>query len=132
MSLSLSIGKTYSFSTVSPVFLGSKIVNAKLKSIADAETARKFAPIDQVWAQVYPTLPTGTINDVNAAVFYIFEALNKTTVVMAAPWIVEDSLTLIEATTITVTLSNASLSDVEKVRLALTATGFSNFAIQTS
>ena len=132
MSTVLSIGKTYSFSTVSPVFLGSKIVNARLKSIADAETARKFAPIDQVWAQVYPTLPTGTVNDVNATVFYIFEGLNKSTVVMAQPWIVEDSLLLVEATTITATLSGASLNDVEKVRLALVACGFSNFVIQTS
>ena len=130
--MNLTIGKTYTFSTISPVFLGSKIVNAKLKSIADADTARKFAPIDQTWAQVYPSLPLGTVNDANIVTFYLFETLNKSTVVMAAPWIVEDSVELITATTITATLSSASLSDVEKLRLALVASGFTNFTLKTS
>ena len=40
------LGVTYSFNTRSPVFLGARIERAKLKSIVDADIARKFAPID--------------------------------------------------------------------------------------
>ena len=129
--MNLNIGKVYSFNTKSPVFLGASIERAKLKSIVDADTARRFAPIDQLHAQIYPTLPTGTPNDVNASTYYIFEGMNKSTVVMSEDWIVESSIEIIEHVEITVMIPRASLSDIQKVRTALSAANIKDFAITT-
>lgn len=121
----------YSFNTKSPVFLGASIERAKLKSIVDADTARRFAPIDQLHAQIYPTLPTGTPNDVNASTYYIFEGMNKSTIVFSEDWIVESSIEVIEHIEIVVTVPRASLSDIQKVRTALSAANIKDFAITT-
>jgi len=129
--LNLIIGKVYSFNTKSPVFLGASIERAKLKSIVDADTARRFAPIDQLHAQIYPTLPTGTPNDVNASTYYIFEGMNKSTIVFSEDWIVESSIEVIEHIEIVVTVPRASLSDIQKVRTALSAANIKDFAITT-
>ena len=129
--MNLNIGKVYSFNTKSPVFLGASIERAKLKSIVDADTARRFAPIDQLHAQIYPTLPTGTPNDVNASTYYIFEGMNKSTIVFSEDWIVESSIEVIEHIEIVVTIPRASLSDIQKVRTALSAANIKDFAITT-
>lgn len=129
--MNLSIGKVYTFNTQSPVFLGAVIERAKLSSIVDATTARKFAPIDQIFAQVYPSLPPGSPNDVNAAIYYVFEGLNKSVVVLAENWIVENSIQLIEHVSIRVDIPRMSLSDVEVVRRALSAANLKDFVITT-
>ncbi len=129
--VSLEIGKVYTFNTLSPVFLGAVITRAKLKSIVDADTARRFAPIDQLHAQVYPTLPQGSPKDVNASIYYVFEGLNKSSVVLAASWIDMTSVEVIEHIDITIRIPQASLSDIEKARIALAAAGFKDFAIES-
>lgn len=131
MTVAFEIGKVYTFNTLSPVFLGAIIERAKLKSIVDADTARRFAPIDQLHAQVYPTLPANSPKDVNSSVYYIFEGQNKSTVVLSKSWIDETSIEVIEHIDITVRIPQASLSDIEKVRIALSAAGFKDFSIQS-
>ena len=126
---SFQIGKVYTFNTLSPVFLGAVISRAKLKSIVDAETARKFAPIDQLHAQVYPTLPANSPRDVNSSIYYIFEGQNKSTIVLAAPWIDFTSIEVIQHIDITIRIPQSSLEDVEKARIALSAAGFKDFEI---
>ena len=130
--MNLIIGKTYTFSTASPVFLGSVIESAKLKAIVDADTARLFKPIDQLFASIYPSLPAGTPNDVTAVQYYVFEGLNGAKIVMAETWIVESSIKVIEHVTIKVEIPSASLADVETVRLALAAAGVKDFVISTT
>lgn len=131
MTVALEIGKIYTFNTLSPVFLGAVITRAKLKSIVDADMARRFAPIDQLHAQVYPTLPVGSPKDVNASVYYVFEGQNKTNIVVAEGWIDLTSLEVVEHINITVRIPQASLGDIEKVRIALSAAGFKDFAIES-
>lgn len=125
----LEIGKVYTFNTKSPVFLGAKHERVKLKSILDADTARKFAPIDQLHAQVYPTMPAGTPREIDASMYYVFEAPNRSQVVLSALWIEESSIEVIEHVDITVRMPQSSIGDIEKVRIALTASGFKDFQI---
>ena len=131
MTVAFEIGKVYTFNTLSPVFLGAIIERAKLKSIVDADTARRFAPIDQLHAQVYPTLPANSPKDVASSIYYIFEGQNKSTVVLSKSWIDETSIEVIEHIDITVRIPQASLGDIDKVRIALSAAGFKDFSIQS-
>ena len=123
------LGVTYSFNTRSPVFLGARIERAKLKSIVDADIARKFAPIDQMHAQVYPSLPSGTPNNPEATEYLIFEALNKSTIVFAKSWIEESSLQAVEYVSIHVTIPRANITDIELVRRVLSAANIKDFVI---
>ena len=127
--LNFSIRMVYTFNTLSPVFLGAKVVRARLTSIVDADTARKFAPIDQLHAQIYPTLPEGSPKDVSASTYYIFEGQNSSVIVLAESWIDSSSIELIENVNIVVKVSSASLSDVDKVRIALSAADIKDFVI---
>lgn len=127
----LAIGKVYSFSTQAPMVLGSEITYAKLSSIVDADTARLFEPIDQIYAQILPSLPLGTPVDPAASVFYIFTARNGSRIVIADVWIAEPTLTLIESVSVTITLPSASLSDIEPIRQALIAANAPPFTITT-
>lgn len=129
MSFLFDIGKVYTFNTKSPAFLGAVIERAKLKSIVDIDMARKLTTIDQLYAQIYPSLPPGTVNDVTAATYYVFEGQNKSQIIVADQWVVESSIQLIENVTIVVTMESAALSDADTVRLALSAAGIQNFVI---
>lgn len=131
MTVAFEIGKVYTFNTLSPVFLGAIIERAKLKSIVDADTARRFAPIDQLHAQVYPTLPANSPKDVSSSIYYVFEGQNKSTVVLASSWIDHTSIEVIEHIDITIRIPQASLSDIEKARIALSAAGFKDFSIES-
>ena len=130
--MNLNIGKVYTFNTLSPAFLGATLQRLRLKSIADLDTARTVAPIDQLHAQIYPTLPEGSPKDPASYTYYIFEAVNKSTVVLADAWIDTNTVELIQSVDISVRLVRASLEDVEKVRVALNAAGLKDFTITTS
>lgn len=130
--MDLEIGKVYTFNTRSAVFLGATIEHAKLKAVLDASTARKFAPIDQLHAQIYPTLPRGSSNDPNATQYYLFDGMNGSPIVIAETWIVESSIQIITHVSIRVDIPQATLSDVEVVRRALSAANVQNFAITTN
>ena len=124
------LNKVYSFNTLSPVFLGNKIERAKAMIVGcSASIARKFAPVDHLWRSIYPTLPPGTVNDVEQAVFYVFEGQNKTEVVMCDKWIDTESIVLIDHVQITVSFPTANMGDADIIRNALNAAGLKDYAI---
>lgn len=132
MSYDWKIGLTYSFGTVSPTYIGARIENATLKSIADYDTARLIQPIDQVFMQIYPTLPTGSPRDPKKYMYYIFQLSNGDRVALAENWINEPSIEVVNFITIQVEITEANLSDIERVRQALPAIGIQKFTITTS
>lgn len=130
--IAFGIGKTYSFNTRSPAFLGARIERAKLNSIGDVDLARRFSAVDLTHAQVYPSLPEGTPNDPAATDYLIFTAMNGSKVVLARTWIDEDSVEEVSYVSIRVDLPRCNLTDVETIRVALTAAGVSDFKISVT
>lgn len=129
MSYPFEIGKVYSFDTLSPLFIGRTIARAKLKSIVDATIARQFSAIDQQHAMIYPTLPPGSPVSVSASIFYVFEAQNKSTIVLAENWIDLTTVEVIEHIDIDIRVARASLGDVERIRALLSSGGIKDFTI---
>lgn len=133
MSQVFELNKVYSFDTISPTFLGSRVTRAKLMMAGcNATIARKHAPIDHLWRSIYPTLPPGTVNDVERAVFYIFEGQNGSEIVLCDKWIDMASVQLINHVQITVSFPTAKMQDADIIRNALNAAGLSDYAIQVS
>lgn len=129
--MDLKIGSVYSFNTRAPSVLGSRVEQVKLKAVLSAEVARQFDAIDQKYAQVLPQLPSGTPTSPNDTQFYLFEAANGSSVAFSEVWIQESTIEEIELVTITVTVPRATLSDVSRVRVAMSSLQDLQFSIST-
>lgn len=127
------LNKVYTFNTLSPVFLGSRMERVKATIVGcSARVARKFASIDHMWRSIYPSLPPGTVNDVERAVFYIFEGQNGSDVVLCDKWIDGSSIQVVEHIQITVSFPTAKMGDADIVRNALNAAGLKDYAISVN
>lgn len=126
----MNIGKTYSFSTNSTAFLGSRIEQARLIAMGDIKIAETIAPVKQLYAQIFPSLPAGNNYSPNDRVYYIFEQLNGQKIVLADQWIVEGSVELIERVVYSVKIYDGNLGDYDKIKAALAAIGKTNVVIE--
>lgn len=128
------INKVYRFNTTAPAFLGARIEYANcLIAAMHASQARLFSPIDQTWAKIFPTLPSGIPNRPEAATYALFQGRNGSRFVMADVWIDEGSIETIEHVTITIVLPEASLQDINPISQALNAAGFrGKYSIQAA
>lgn len=124
----MKIGNVYSFSTYSTAFLGARITRAKLIGSVNAGMARKFSPIDQTYPQVFPTLPQGSVYDVDGQQYFLFEQQNGSTLVMAKQWINESSLEEIQSVNIVIRIEGADASAADKASRALKAAGINDFS----
>ena len=127
--MEFSIDKIYTFNTNSPTHLGSKVERARFKGEVKASVARRFVAIDQQYKAILPTLPAGTPLSPDDTTFYIFDGQNGKEIILSSVWINEASIELIEHVTITAVLVNAQICDVEKVRIALSAAGLTDFTV---
>lgn len=124
----MKIGNVYSFSTYSTAFLGARITRAKLLGSVNASMARKFSPIDQTYPQVFPTLPQGTVYDIEGQEYFLFEQQNGSTLVMSMQWINEASLEEIQTVNIVIRIEGANGADADKASRALKAAGITDFS----
>lgn len=126
----LALSKVFTFNTLAPAILGTEIKNAKLMGIMDYTMAVTYDTIDLKYRQIYPNLPLGTPDDATLCTYYRFLSESGEKIVLADQWIDMTTLQLIEHVNLQVTFSNASLSDIPKIRDSLNALGFMNFVIK--
>lgn len=124
------IGKTYTFNTMAPAVLGVTVKNATLKAIMDYQSACGFTNVDVIQRQVYPLLPPGTPNNTKKYIYYVFTATNGSTLVLANAWVEMPTVEIVNDITITASIPNASLNDVERIRQGLSLMGFRGFNIE--
>ena len=124
------IGKTFTFNTRAPSVLGSIIKNAKLTSILDYDDAIKLDNIDLKFRTIYPLLPANTPDSPQTCLYYKFKSESGEVIVLANVWIDFASLEVIEHINFQVNFTEASLEDIQRVRGALSALGYTNYAIR--
>lgn len=127
----IKVGNTYNFNTKSPQFIGSRITKAKLIAVTDTEGARNYAPVAQLYAQVYPSLPPGTVKDLPGRIWYIFRLQNGSNSVICDQWVVENSVELVQTVTYRIFIAEASLGQADAIKQALAGIGISNVNITT-
>lgn len=132
MAAQFEIGNVYSFNTLAPAVLGVRITRAKLGGIVDYRQACTIINVDMIQRQVYPLLPVGTPNNTQKYIYYVFTSENGTRICLAKNWIQLTSVELVEESTISVTIPNANLEDVERLRSALSTMGFRGFTIEVA
>lgn len=120
------IGSAYSFSVFPDVLLGNNFNNLVVNSVMDAVTAQTQIDINGLWAQYYPYLPSGTVNDPTKTNYVKFTTSTGNVIILAALWIDESTITVVTAQSIVVTIANVGPSDVARVKNALVANGYNN------
>lgn len=128
----LAIGKVFNFNTTAPAILGTEIKGAKLIAIVNYGTAIKYENILTKYRTIYPLLPSGTPNKPENCIYYIFISSLGDTIVFADQWIDLNTVEVIEHINVNIVMNNLSLTDIPRIRNALNALGFTDYAINTN
>lgn len=120
----MDIGKHYNLSLYSNPVLPNSFRNAKVISILDYETSLKFSNIELTQRQIFPYLPPGTSNNHNNYTYY-YISVNDKKYVVAAEWIIQDSIELTTGVSYTIRLNNITPTQLALVRDQLRLLGLS-------
>lgn len=133
MALSLSVGKTYNFSTHSPARLGQEHKAMIVTSQLAFTDAIKLCPsLVETFKIVYPDLPAGTVNDYRLPIYYAFTDPNGNRMFLADVWIVPSSVEVVARQQQIYTISDAHLtsSDVGNITRILAQFGYNNVTVE--
>lgn len=130
MGYNFEIGKVYTFNTNAPAILGTTIKNAKLTSILDFDSARRYDEVLFKYRSIFPLLPVGTPDQPDSCVYYKFKGENGSDIILADQWINEPTVELITAINIRLTITDISTLDISRIRDVLLALGYQNFNIE--
>lgn len=123
------IGKTISFSVYAPAVLGNNFNKVTLLGILDYESAQSFINVATKSIEVYPSLPANTLKDYTKYRYLKVKMGDGKSTCVALEWINESTYTVHTGLDMTVTISNASALDAERVRAILAANGYTNLTI---
>lgn len=122
--MSLIINNHYNFSLHTNTSLGVTYTNCRLVSILDYQTALRFANVVQLHRQIYPYLPSGTVEDQTRYSYYLFNDNGKN-VVIADVWIINSSIELSAGSVYKLKLMNVTSSQLTLIRDQLRVLGVS-------
>lgn len=128
----LELNKVYTFVTKAPSLLGASVINARLVGVTVAENARKTHNVDLQYRKIFPLLPAGTPDNIDACIFYEFIGQSGERTIYADQWIDMTSVQVVEHIKITLNVLDANLSDVNRIRDAMNALGYRSFAIEVT
>ena len=119
----------YSFNLYPSPILGSGFKNVTVQAILDYSTALGFADIEALHENVFQYLPSGTPNRPQDFDYLLLRTDSGATTVIGVPWIIEESIQLIESLTMNVTIEGVSTADGERIRACLSQNGYDKIQI---
>ena len=81
-------------------------------------------------ANVYPTLPSGTVNDPTNYDWLTFEMENGELQILGEPWIKQDSVVTENKTPVIATIYDRDEETIDQVKLALSSLGYTDFIVE--
>jgi hypothetical protein len=121
--------KVYSFDVHPSPILGTGFKNVTVQATLDYQSALGFADIDALHANVYRYLPAGTPDRPQDFDYLLIRTEDGTTTVIGVPYIVEETITLVESLKMTVTIDGVGSVDIERVRACLSQNGYDKISI---
>lgn len=129
MAISFQNRKVYSFDVHPSAILGTGFKNVTVQATLDYQSALAFADIDALHANVYRYLPAGTPNRPQDFDYLMVRMPDGQPTIIGIPWIVEETITLVESLKMTVTIEGVGAADIEPVRACLSQNGYHNISI---
>ena len=130
MSVSFEIHKLYNFSTRAPSILGANFKSVKVLGIIDYNLASKYINPETQHVNIYPYLPTGTVDDPKKYTYVLIQTQSGDVTVLAMPWIDEASIALVESRNLIITVRDVDTGDDTVIRDNLLLMGFSDITIE--
>lgn len=121
--------KVYSFDVHPSPIMGTGFKNVTVQATLDYQSAQAFADIDAMHANVFRYLPPGTPDRPQDFDYLLLRTSEGTTTVIGVPWIVEETITLVESLKMTVQIEGVGSIDIERVRACLSQNGYNNISI---
>ena len=122
--INFQLRQVYSFNVYPTALLTTSFTNVTIKAIMDPISAAKEIDIYALHAQVYPSLPVGAPNDPTAYDYVKLQTTAGNTTILGMAWIDASTVALVQANTITATISNVSAADMNRVMNCLVQNGF--------
>lgn len=129
MSTQFQTRKTYSFDVYPSAILGTAFKNVTVQAIFDYQSALAFADIDALHVNVFPHLPPGTPNRPQDFDYLLIRTQGGDSTVIGVPWIVGETIELVEALKMQVTIEDVGSADIERVRACLSQNGYNKIKI---
>lgn len=119
------INATCSFDVYPSAILGATFQGVKILDIVSADTTR-FLGFDPqaMHANVYPTLPPGTPNAYDAYPYVRMQLPSGQMQIFGIPWIIDSTFKISTNRTVQLTIDNVDDNDLNVIRQALSANGF--------
>lgn len=125
------VGGIYTFDTVAPALLGTTIKNAKLLGLFDYQIAITFDNVEVRHASIRPLLPAGSAFDNPKAFSYLYLLTESgSRIVLAYPWIKEDTIAKTTNQSVVVSINGATANDAVKIRQMLALSGYHSVNIE--
>lgn len=132
MAYSFQQRKTYSFNVYPSAILGSGFKNVTVAAILDYQTAKAFGDIEVLHISVFPYLPAGTPNRPQDFDYLLLRTEAGDSIIIGIPWIEEETIEVVGALTMTITIDGVGTEDTERVRACLSQNGYDKFRIELS
>lgn len=121
----LVIKSVVSFSVYPTAVLNSKFSNVKVLGIIDASIARALGTgVNELHANVFSSLPSGTPNDPDAYLYVRIEFPSGQTQILGLPWIKESSIVVSDYTVINAKIAGVTPADWDQILALLGANGY--------
>lgn len=124
----LEIQGIYNFTMRAGAILGYTFKNATVKGILDFDSANVIEDVTPIHASVYSELPSGTPKNARDLVYVKVVTSTGETRVWALNWIASQP-ELVTSSTLQVIISNAVISDIERLRQVLKTNGWNQIEI---
>lgn len=120
------VGQRFSFEVYPVSVLGNNFQDVRLEGIISAQTAAAYGiDIQALHANVFPTLPSGTVPNDPFQYNYIrvrFPSGEYT--VLGIPWIRSDTIVISTGGKVTMVFQDKTPTDIDNMLLALSANGY--------
>lgn len=121
--------KVYSFDVHPSAILGTGFKNVTVQAILDYQSALSFSDLEALHVNVFPHLPPGTPNRPQDFDYLLLRTESGDSTIIGIPWIVEETIELVESLKMNVVIDGVGSSDIERVRACLSQNGYNNIAI---
>lgn len=125
------LNKVYSFDLYPSGLLGEDFQNVEvLGTLSYSFVSKMPGDIEALHAQVFNTLPAGTVpNDPAAYDYILVRTVSGSMVYLGIPWIRPDSIRFVNAQTLDVVVGNATVEQIPLIRQMFAANNFNSVTI---
>lgn len=118
------VRKVYNVDLYPSAILGTGFKNITVSAILDYQSALAFADLESMHVNIYPHLPGGTPNRPQDFDYLLIRTENGDTAVLGIPWIIEETVELVESLKINAIIDGVGSADLERVRACLSQNGY--------